>query len=137
MLYFLGLGSNLGNGRDNLDEAVELLRQLGTVTALSSYIESEPWGFESAHRFTNAVVALKSELDPMTLLDETQRIERQMGRTHKHRPGESYTDRTIDIDLLEYDGPAINCERLTLPHPLIDVRDFVRIPLLECKNQMK
>lgn len=133
-LYYLGLGSNLGDGRETLNRAVAMLAQLGTIVAVSSYIESEPWGFESEHIFTNAVAALKTSLDPMTLLDETQSIERQMGRTSKHAAGESYTDRIIDIDLLEYDGPPLHNERLTLPHPFIGVRDFVRLPLQECRE---
>jgi len=135
MLVFLGLGSNLGNGKDNLDQAIALIReQIGEIKAVSAYIESEPWGFESEHRFTNAVCAVETELDPMALLDQTQSIERQMGRTQKHKPGESYTDRIIDIDILTYDAIIIYNERLTIPHPMINERDFVRIPLDECKK---
>ncbi len=137
-LAFLGLGSNLGDGRKNLDQAVQLLgQQVGEVKAVSTYIESEPWGFESPHRFTNAVCAVETELEPFALLDQTQAIERQMGRTHKHLPGESYSDRIIDIDILLFDDIKIYNERLTLPHPLIDERDFVRQPLDECKKLMK
>lgn len=132
MLYYLGLGSNLGNGRENIDKAVTLLGELGHVVAVSSFLESEPWGFVSCHRFTNAVAALQTSFEPMQLLDATQCIERQMGRTHKHSPGEAYTDRIIDIDLLDYDGPAVSNSRLTLPHPLMNQRDFVKIPLAEC-----
>jgi len=132
MLFYLGLGSNLGDGRENINRAVELLGQVGRIIAVSELIESEPWGFESIHGFTNAVASFQTSLTPMQLLEETQRIEKKMGRTQKHRPGESYTDRIIDIDLLIYDGPAISNERLTLPHPLIEKRDFVRIPLMEC-----
>lgn len=136
-LIFLGLGSNLGDGRKNLDRAIALLsEQVGEVKAVSSYIQSEPWGFESAHIFTNAVCAMDTSLDPMTLLDVTQSIEREMGRTHKHAPGESYTDRIIDIDILIYNNVEMQNERLTLPHPLIEQRDFVREPLIECINKI-
>jgi len=138
MLVFLGLGSNLGNGKSNLDEALRLLGlKVGKVQAVSTYIESEPWGFESSHRFTNAVCAVDTQLDPMVLLDVTQAIEREMGRIHKHQPGESYTDRIIDIDILLYDDLIINNERLIVPHPLIGERDFVYGPLEECKKLMK
>ncbi|MDO4497574.1 MAG: 2-amino-4-hydroxy-6-hydroxymethyldihydropteridine diphosphokinase [Bacteroidales bacterium] len=137
-LYYLGLGSNLGNGTENLHRAIELLNErAGVLVAASAFIESEPWGFESCHRFTNAVVAVASDFEPMQMLDVTQQIERDMGRTHKHKPGESYTDRIIDIDLLEYDGESIDNERLTLPHPLIEERDFVRLPLAECKREVQ
>lgn len=134
---FLGLGSNLGDGRANLDRALELISvRVGTLLAVSDYIGSEPWGFTSEHRFTNAVCAVETGLGPMALLDITQEIERQMGRTHKHAPGESYTDRIIDIDILSYDDVSMHNERLTLPHPLIGQRDFVKIPLQDCINKL-
>lgn len=134
---FLGLGSNLGDGRANLDRALELISvRVGTLLAVSDYIGSEPWGFASEHWFTNAVCAVETGLGPMALLDITQEIERQMGRTHKHAPGESYTDRIIDIDILSYDDVSMHNERLTLPHPLIGQRDFVKIPLQDCINKL-
>lgn len=130
---FIALGSNLGDGPALLDEAISRIgQQIGEVLCVSSYMQSEPWGFESSHRFTNAVCVVNTELDPLPLLDVTQQIERQMGRTHKHRPGEAYTDRIIDLDILLYDDLNYQDERLTVPHPLIEERDFVRIPLQEC-----
>ena len=134
---FLGLGSNLGDGRANLNRALDLIvANVGPLLAVSDYIESEPWGFASEHRFTNAVCAVETGLGPMALLDITQEIERQMGRTHKHAAGESYTDRIIDIDILTYDDVTMHNERLTLPHPLIGQRDFVKIPLQDCLNKL-
>lgn len=136
-LVYIGLGSNLGDGPKNLDQAIELLNaEAGEILYTSAYIQSEPWGFESQHAFTNAVTVLRTELEPMDLLDLTQQIERRMGRTHKHGPGEAYTDRIIDLDLLLYDDLQMQTHRLTLPHPLIDKRDFVRLPLLECQRAM-
>lgn len=132
---YLALGSNLGDGKANLDRAVALLAQrVGEVQAVSGYMESEPWGFESQHRFTNGAVAMTTSLSPMELLDVTQAIEREMGRTHKHKPGEPYTDRIIDIDILLYDDVHIATERLVIPHPHIHDRDFVRIPLTEISS---
>lgn len=129
---YLGLGSNLGDGRQNLDKAVSLLSErVGEVVAVSSYLESEPWGFESTNRFTNGAIAMNTELSPIELLDATQAIEREMGRKRKHKPGEPYTDRIIDIDILLYDDLQIKTERLTIPHPHIEDRDFVKIPLAE------
>ena len=134
---FLGLGSNLGDGRANLNRALDLIvANVGPLLAVSDYIESEQWGFASEHRFTNAVCAVETGLGPMALLDITQEIERQMGRIHKHAAGESYTDRTIDIDILTYDDVTMHNERLTLPHPLIGQRDFVKIPLQDCLNKL-
>ena len=134
---YLGLGSNLGDGKKNLEKALELLSQrVGEIVRVSSFIESEPWGFQSEHTFTNGAVSMLTNLSPFQLLDETQAIEREMGRTHKHKPGEGYKDRIIDIDILYYDELVMKTERLTLPHPLIEERDFVKIPLKDIKIQL-
>lgn len=135
---YLGLGSNLGDGKANLDKSLEMLAErVGEIVAVSTYMESEPWGFKSTNRFTNGAVAVKTELSPIELLDATQAIEREMGRTHKHKPGEPYTDRIIDIDILLYDDLQIKTERLIIPHPHIENRDFVKIPLSEIKNKLR
>ena len=137
-IVYIGLGSNLGDGPKNLDKAVALLqKEAGEVLYTSAYIQSEPWGFESDHRFTNAVTVICTTLDPLALLDLTQQIERRMGRTRKRRRGEGYSDRIIDLDLLLYDDVCIETERLTLPHPHIAARDFVRLPLEECQTFMR
>lgn len=137
-IVYIGLGSNLGDGPKNLDAAVALLqKEVGEVLYTSAYIESEPWGFESSHRFTNAVTVVRTELEPLPLLDLTQQIERQMGRTRKRKRGEGYSDRVIDLDLLLYDNVRIESERLTIPHPHIADRDFVRLPLEECRAYMR
>ena len=137
-IVYIGLGSNLGDGPKNLDKAVSLLqKEAGEVLYTSAYIESEPWGFESSHRFTNAVTVVRTELEPLPLLDLTQQIERRMGRTRKRKRGEGYSDRVIDLDLLLYDNVRIESERLTIPHPYIADRDFVRLPLEECRAYMR
>ena len=137
-IVYIGLGSNLGDGPKNLDAAVALLqKEVGEVLYTSAYIESEPWGFESSHRFTNAVTVVRTELEPLPLLDLTQQIERRMGRTRKRKRGEGYSDRVIDLDLLLYDNFRIESERLTIPHPHITDRDFVRLPLEECRAYMR
>ena len=136
-IVYIGLGSNLGDGSKNLDKAVALLqKEAGDVLYTSAYIESEPWGFESEHRFTNAVTVISTTLEPLPLLDLTQQIERRMGRTRKRRRGEGYSDRVIDLDLLVYDDLKLETERLVLPHPHIAERDFVRLPLEECQAFM-
>jgi 2-amino-4-hydroxy-6-hydroxymethyldihydropteridine diphosphokinase len=133
-IVYIGLGSNLGDGPKNLNKAVALLqKEAGDVLYTSAYIESEPWGFESEHRFTNAVTVISTTLEPLPLLDLTQQIERRMGRTRKRRRGEGYSDRVIDLDLLIYDDLQLETERLILPHPHIADRDFVRLPLEECQ----
>lgn len=137
-IAYLGLGSNLGNGERNIQKAMEMISdRVGEILAVSSFYKSEPWGFESEHLFTNNVIKLRTSLSPTKVLDITQEIEKEMGRTKKHKPGESYTDRIIDIDILTYDDLELRTERLTLPHPFIQERDFVRIPLEEINGENK
>ena len=132
MTAYLGLGTNLGTDKAaNLRQAVELLgEQAGHVLACSSFIETEPWGFESTNTFLNAVVAIDTPHTPHALLRITQAIERSMGRTHKTIDG-NYRDRIIDIDILLYDSEIIHDADLTIPHPLILQREFVYRPLFE------
>ena len=132
---YIGLGSNLGNRADNIRRAVALLeKRIGRMAACSSIIETEPEGFVSDHRFLNAVASFETRLAPDALLNETQDIERELGRTQKSLDG-IYHDRSIDIDLLTYqvEGCPIEVQtpRLTLPHPRMTERDFVLKPLRE------
>lgn len=132
MIAYLGLGSNLGHDKAlNLHQAISHINeQAGRVLACSSFIESEPWGFNSSNTFINAVVAVDTTHTPCTLLHITQSIEREMGRTHKTIDG-NYTDRIIDIDILLYGNHCIDDATLTIPHPHLLKREFVYAPLLE------
>ena len=133
---YLGLGTNLGDRQENLTRAIEALSlALGTCKAQSSFMETEPWGFESENGFLNCVVAFDTELTPTELLDTTERIERELGRTVKSTSG-NYHDRMIDIDILLYGNTVIESERLTIPHPLMHLRDFVLAPLAEIAPDM-
>ena len=133
---YLGLGTNSGNKKENLTRAIENLSlALGLPTACSTFIESEPWGFESENSFLNCVVAFDTHLSPTELLDTTEEIERRLGRTKKSIGGQ-YSDRAIDIDILFYGNEIINSDRLTIPHPLLHKRDFVLKPLHEIAPQL-
>ena len=133
---YLSLGSNLGDRLRLIQEAVAALTvEAGPVTALSSLYETEPWGFSSPHRFLNVALALETTLSPETLLAVTQRIERDLGRTHKSVDGR-YADRTIDIDMLFYDDIVLNTPRLAIPHPHMCGRAFVLAPLCEIAPAM-
>ena len=128
---YLSLGSNLGDRAENLHRAITLIEErVGTVQRVSSFIETEPWGFESKHPFLNAACLVLTTLSPMECLDATQQIERELGRKRKSKNGK-YHDRPIDIDLLMYDDLTLSTPRLTLPHPRMQERDFVMIPLRE------
>lgn len=134
--FYLGLGSNLGDREAHLRTAVRLLAErVGRVDALSAFYATEPWGFVSDHAFLNAVACVRTGLSPDEVLLRTQAIERDMGRRHKSVGG-VYADRVIDIDLLlclDADGAMLRLDtpRLTLPHPLMHLRDFVMQPLAE------
>ena len=138
--YYIGLGSNLGDTRQHLLHAVEQINQrIGQVTALSSFYETEPWGFCSPHRFMNAVCRIETELQPVELLEATQQIEQSMGRKEKSTDG-IYHDSIIDLDLLRcLDGEGhevvVDDQQLQLPHPLMEQRDFVMTPLRELMKQ--
>ena len=128
---FLSLGSNLGNREETLHRAIALIgERIGTVQRVSSFIETEPWGFQSEHPFLNAVCMVLTTLSPYQCLSATQQIERELGRTQKSKDG-IYHDRPIDIDLLLYGDLQISTPTLTIPHPRMYERDFVMIPLRE------
>lgn len=130
-IAYLSLGSNLGDRHATMQQAILLLgKQAGTVDRVSSAIETEPWGFESANKFLNMCVRITTTLSPEQLLATTKDIELQLGRTTKSVNGQ-YHDRPIDIDILTYDDLHINTPSLTLPHPHMHERDFVMIPLRE------
>lgn len=130
-IAYLSLGSNLGDRHATMQSAILLLdSQAGSVDRVSSAIETEPWGFESANKFLNMCVRITTTLSPEQLLATTKDIELQLGRTTKSVNGQ-YHDRPIDIDILTYDDLHINTPLLTLPHPYMHERDFVMIPLRE------
>ena len=151
---YLGLGTNLGDREANIRQAIRLIgERVGAVVRQSSLIETEPWGFESPNKFLNAVILCETERTPREVLRLTQKIERDMGRTHKslaisdwpladsskpkaksQKPKANYKDRPIDIDILLYDDITIDEPDLKIPHPLMQERDFVMIPLNEIRN---
>lgn len=127
---YIGLGTNIGNKRRNLITAAALLAErAGDVLSISSFYETEPWGFESDNTFLNAALLLETELEPLQLLSLTQEIEKEMGRTQKSDG--AYHDRIIDLDILLYDLCVINDAALVVPHPLMHKRQFVMEPLAE------
>ena len=131
---YLGLGSNLGDRRWNIAEAVHFISErVGMVLRQSSLIETEPWGFESQNKFLNAVVLCETTKSPHEVLQLTQQIERDMGRKCKSQRS-TYTDRPIDIDILLYDDITVDEPDLQIPHPLMYQRDFVMIPLKEIND---
>jgi 2-amino-4-hydroxy-6-hydroxymethyldihydropteridine diphosphokinase len=127
-LAFVGLGSNIGDGRSNLHDAWKRLGNSDgtTLLALSNPYLSAPIGMDSALWFTNAVGVINTSLTPDDLLDLLLATEQQMGRDRS-----SGKDRVIDLDLIFYNDLVRNSGRLTLPHPEIQNRMFVLAPLEE------
>ena len=129
-IAYLGLGTNVGNKRRNMITAAALLAErVGDILALSGFYETEPWGFESENFFLNAAVKLKTSFSPLEVLQITQQIEKELGRTEKSNG--VYHDRIIDIDILLYGDEVLQIPDLTLPHPLMHERKFVMDPLAE------
>ena len=137
MIVYFGIGSNLGEREANLRRAIELLHErVGECMACSSIYRSAPPGFVSDNQFANIVAVCQTDHSPEELLHITQQIEREMGRTQKSHDGIHY-DRVIDIDLLKaYEGDreiVVQTPTLSLPHPRMEERDFVMVPLHEAE----
>lgn len=128
---YLGLGTNLGNRKRNIREAIDKIgEQIGVVKRQSALYETEPWGYSSPNDFINSCVMVLTAMAPRQVLEATQRIEQEMGRILKSVNGE-YHDRIIDIDILMIDDLVIDEPDFKIPHPLMEERDFVMKPLKE------
>ena len=129
MIYYIALGSNLGDRADNLRRAAEALSRLPDtqLEALSGIYETDPVGYADQPCFYNAVARLDSELSPRALLGCCLGIEAAMGRVRSIKNG----PRTLDLDLLCGDAPEENDRELCFPHPRMMERTFVLIPLCE------
>ena len=122
MIAHINIGSNQGNRKVNIDRAVALLPEAGTVAAVSEPVCSEPWGFDSESEFMNVGVNLETRLTAAALLEKLKRIEREISPEGKHRTESgAYADREIDLDLIAYGDMKIESENLTLPPPRISL----------------
>jgi 2-amino-4-hydroxy-6-hydroxymethyldihydropteridine diphosphokinase len=128
MRAYIALGSNLGDSKQQLLDAIDKLAGLphSHVVARSRLYRTPPWGNVEQPDFLNAAVELETPLPPHDLLNALLDIEREAGRV---RQGERWGPRTLDLDLLHVVGCTVNDERLTLPHPHIAERAFVLLPL--------
>jgi 2-amino-4-hydroxy-6-hydroxymethyldihydropteridine diphosphokinase len=134
-VYF-SLGSNVGDRAGNLREAVRRLGELGTVSAVSSFYETEPVEVERPQPwFLNCAVALETGLMPKQLLARTLAAEQAMGR--RRNKNEKKSPRTLDIDLVFFGNAVVRAAGLTIPHPAMHQRRFVLEPLAEIAPQMR
>lgn len=124
---YLSLGSNVGDRKKHLHDAIARLQPCGRVLAVSSFYETEPVDFTRQAWFLNCAVAMATTLTPEQLMSDLLAIEKTMGRERTHHKG----PRTIDIDILLFGDAILNTSRLTVPHPAMHRRRFVLDPLAE------
>jgi 2-amino-4-hydroxy-6-hydroxymethyldihydropteridine diphosphokinase len=129
---YLGLGTNLGNKKKNLQEALRLLRQHVTVRKVSSFYDTTPVGYTAQDNFINAVCEVTTSLSPGKLLVLVKNMEKNMGRVPNFING----PRIIDIDILLYNNQIINTSELIIPHSRMIERAFVLIPLAEIAPEL-
>ena len=133
-IAYIALGSNLGDKEKNLRRALLLLTQQGVeVVRVSSFISTEPYGVTDQPQFLNAGACVRTSLAPLALLDVLLATELVMGRVRLRHWGE----RNIDLDLLLYEDVVLDTPRLHLPHPDMQNRDFVLLPLAEIAPELK
>ena len=130
---YVALGSNLGDKEANLRKALELLQERGVeIVKTSTFISTEPYGVTDQPQFLNGVCEVRTSLVPLALLHTLLEIEQEMGRVRLRHWGE----RNIDLDLLLYDDVVLDTEELKLPHPDMQNRDFVLLPLAEIAPEL-
>ena len=131
---FLAFGANLGNPREQIEQGIMALGDQGVrVIDRSSWFETEPMQLDDQPWFLNLVTRAQTSLDPYGLLAACQQVEKQVGRL----PSTRFGPRHLDIDILLYGNRHIESESLTVPHPRMDERRFVLIPLLEIAPDLK
>lgn len=130
-MIYVGLGSNLGDKEKNIEKALAFISErVGKILALSSFYETESWGYTSSATYLNVVAGVETNLKPEEVLHATQDVERIVGRTEK-TVNRDYHDRVIDIDILLYEDLILQTPELTIPHLLMHRRTFVLQPLSE------
>ncbi len=126
-LAYLALGSNLGDRPANLLKALALLEPQANVLRASKIYETPPWGFLDQPAFLNQVAEIETDLSPLELLEHFKQIEQKMGRIKTISNG----PRSIDLDLLFFDDQILDLPGLTVPHPRMQGRGFVLVPMAD------
>ncbi|PYZ95404.1 2-amino-4-hydroxy-6-hydroxymethyldihydropteridine diphosphokinase [Alteribacter lacisalsi] len=132
---WIGIGSNIGDRLSHISSAVDELKKNPEITfeKISSIYETDPVGYTDQNPFLNAVFRIDTSLSPLGLLDVLQKTEHGLGREREIRWG----PRTIDLDILMYNDENIELERLIVPHPRMQERSFVLIPLKEIEPDLR
>jgi len=131
---FIGLGSNLGDRKKNIDNSIRLLHDPGNNVEIldrASYYETEPVG-PIQPWFINTAIKIETSLSPEEILSKCKEVERRIGRVDSFRWG----PRLVDLDLLLFGDRVVKTEQLVLPHPQLEERKFVLLPLIELEAQL-
>ena len=133
-IAYIGMGSNLGDKLDQCEKAISEILKIDRhkILAKSSFFKTQPVGYTSQDWFVNGVIKIETDLEAFELLRALKTIEAQLGRTETFRWG----PRTIDLDILFFDDIEIDTEELQIPHPLLQNRQFVLIPLAEIDRNL-
>ena len=128
-MVYIGLGSNIGNRFALLQEAVDSIdSRIGTILSVSKVYETPAWGFES-EAFLNACIKIETKYTAFEVLEALLSIENKLGRDRN--PREGYQARPIDLDILLFKNDVISQKNLQLPHPRMELRQFVLTPLAD------
>jgi len=131
---YIGIGSNLGNKKENCKQALRLLEENGVrVKKQSKMYVTEPWGIKDQPKFINMAIEVETDKRPDELLGILKNIEKHMGRIETIKWG----PRVIDLDMLLYDDLIIETPLLEIPHPFMHEREFVLKPLAEIASDKK
>ena len=125
--YYIALGTNVGNYRNNFSRAVFELSKTGNITKIANIYKSKPYGYLKQNHFYNTMVYLKSEIHPNELIKKIQLIERKLHKNKRIING----PRKIDLDIIFCDQKIFKNNNLVIPHPRVLERDFVLYPLLD------
>ena len=133
---YIILGSNIGDKKSFIDNAcIEIERVIGSISESSSYYQTSPWGFDSDNEFLNKVICVSSSLEPLLIMDTLLEIENKLGRV-RDVDVEGYQSRSIDLDILLIDNLIVESDRLIVPHPRMNDRKFVLMPLSEIAGEL-
>jgi len=131
----LSIGSNQGNRLENIENCINLIhKEVGTVLKVSRLYETPAWGFESG-AFYNCALVLHSTASAQKILTQILKVEKQLGRIRLNQQG--YQSRIIDVDMIAFDDEVIESDKLTIPHPLMQDRNFVLLPMQDLKLAWK
>ena len=124
---YIALGANVGNWKNNFNQAVRLILKIGVITKLASVYLSYPYGYEQQHYFYNSALELETNLSPYDLFKELQMIEKKLQKNKLFVNG----PRKIDLDIIFFNKLILTSSKLTIPHYEAHLRDFVLLPLME------